>query len=69
MEILAFGVQSDEKPLIEKAFAGQHEVRCLDVFLNKDTAPIAAGYEIISTSVTPTWAAASCRPSRPGARR
>ncbi|MFH8515950.1 2-hydroxyacid dehydrogenase [Streptomyces gelaticus] len=51
MEILAFGVQSDEKPLIEKAFAGQHEVRCLDVFLNKDTAPIAAGYEIISTSV------------------
>ncbi|MFF2325891.1 MULTISPECIES: 2-hydroxyacid dehydrogenase [unclassified Streptomyces] len=55
MEILAFGVQSDEKPLIEraigKAFAGQHEVRCLDVFLTKDTAPIAAGYEIISTSV------------------
>lgn len=51
MEILAFGVQSDEKPLIAKAFAGQHEVRCLDVFLNKDTAPIAAGYEIISTSV------------------
>ncbi|QNE77888.1 2-hydroxyacid dehydrogenase [Streptomyces finlayi] len=51
MEILAFGVQSDEKPLIESAFAGQHEVRCLDVFLNGDTAPIAAGYEIISTSV------------------
>ncbi|MFF2011363.1 2-hydroxyacid dehydrogenase [Streptomyces sp. NPDC058195] len=51
MEILAFGVQSDEKPLIERAFAGQHEVRCLDVFLNKDTAPIAAGYEVISTSV------------------
>ncbi|MGW8887688.1 2-hydroxyacid dehydrogenase [Streptomyces sp. NPDC055749] len=51
MEILAFGVQSDEKPLIENAFAGQHEVRCLDVFLNSDTAPIAAGYEIISTSV------------------
>ncbi|MER5358218.1 2-hydroxyacid dehydrogenase [Streptomyces sp. NPDC002785] len=51
MEILAFGVQSDEKPLLENAFAGQHEVRCLDVFLTKDTAPIAAGYEIISTSV------------------
>ncbi|MFF3260818.1 2-hydroxyacid dehydrogenase [Streptomyces sp. NPDC002932] len=51
MEILAFGVQSDEKPLIEKAFAGKHEVRCLDVFLNRDTAPIAAGYEAISTSV------------------
>ncbi|MGC5401663.1 2-hydroxyacid dehydrogenase [Streptomyces sp. DT20] len=51
MEILAFGVQSDEKPLIEKAFAGKHEVRCLDVFLNQDTAPIAAGYEAVSTSV------------------
>ncbi|MFD8823223.1 2-hydroxyacid dehydrogenase [Streptomyces sp. NPDC059605] len=51
MEILAFGVQSDEKPLIEKAFAGRHRVRCLDVFLNRDTAPIAAGHEIISTSV------------------
>jgi D-lactate dehydrogenase len=51
VEILAFGVQSDEKPLIEKAFAGLHDVRCLDVFLTEDTAPIAAGYEIISTSV------------------
>ncbi|MET7987622.1 MULTISPECIES: 2-hydroxyacid dehydrogenase [unclassified Streptomyces] len=51
MEILAFGVQSDEKSLIEKAFEGRHEVRCLDVFLTEDTAPIAAGYEVISTSV------------------
>ncbi|GGW31903.1 2-hydroxyacid dehydrogenase [Streptomyces xantholiticus] len=51
MEILAFGVQADEKPLIEKAFAGNHEVRCLDVFLNADTAAIAAGHEVISTSV------------------
>ncbi|MEU8527473.1 MULTISPECIES: 2-hydroxyacid dehydrogenase [Streptomyces] len=51
MEILAFGVQADEKPLLEAAFEGHHEVRCLDVFLNEDTAPIAAGYEIVSTSV------------------
>ncbi|GAA2961789.1 2-hydroxyacid dehydrogenase [Streptomyces enissocaesilis] len=51
MEILAFGVQSDERPLIEKAFAGHHDIRCLDVFLGEDTAPIAAGHEIISTSV------------------
>ena len=51
MEILAFGVQADEKPLIERAFEGHHEVRCLDVFLNEDTALIAAGHEIISTSV------------------
>lgn len=51
MEILAFGVQSDEKPLIEKAFAGRHEVHCLDVFLTEDTAPIAAGHDVITTSV------------------
>lgn len=51
MEILAFGVQADEKPLIEKAFEGHHDVRCLDVFLTEDTAPIAAGYETVSTSV------------------
>ncbi|MEU3548236.1 2-hydroxyacid dehydrogenase [Streptomyces longwoodensis] len=51
MEILAFGVQADERPLIERAFAGHHEVRCLDVFLTEDTAPIAGGHEIVSTSV------------------
>ncbi|ATZ27114.1 D-lactate dehydrogenase [Streptomyces lavendulae subsp. lavendulae] len=51
MEILAFGVTADEKPLLERAFAGEHEVRCLDVFLSEDTAPIAAGYEIVSSSV------------------
>ncbi|THA52035.1 2-hydroxyacid dehydrogenase [Streptomyces sp. A1136] len=51
MEILAFGVPADERPLMEKAFAGHHDVRCLDVFLTEDTAPIAGGYEIVSTSV------------------
>ncbi|MFF1697267.1 2-hydroxyacid dehydrogenase [Streptomyces sp. NPDC058257] len=51
MEILAFGVQADERPLIEKAFAAHHDIRCLDVFLTEDTAPIAAGHEIVSTSV------------------
>ncbi|WP_369270497.1 2-hydroxyacid dehydrogenase [Streptomyces sp. R11] len=51
MEIMAFGVQADEKPLIERAFRGHHEVRCLDVFLNRDTAPIATGHEVVCTSV------------------
>ncbi|WP_328428323.1 2-hydroxyacid dehydrogenase [Streptomyces sp. NBC_00443] len=51
MEIMAFGVQADEKPLIEQAFRGHHEVRCLDVFLNGDTAPIATGHEVVCTSV------------------
>ncbi|MET9431992.1 MULTISPECIES: 2-hydroxyacid dehydrogenase [unclassified Streptomyces] len=51
MEVLAFGVQTDEKPLMEAAFAGHHDLRCLDVFLTEDTAPLAAGYEAVSTSV------------------
>ncbi|MFG2832772.1 2-hydroxyacid dehydrogenase [Streptomyces sp. NPDC048434] len=51
MQIVAFGVQADERPLLEKAFAGPHQVRSLDVFLNRDTAPIAHGYEIVSSSV------------------
>ncbi|MFE9257197.1 2-hydroxyacid dehydrogenase [Streptomyces sp. NPDC006879] len=51
MEILAFGVTADEQPLMEAAFGRQHPLRCLDVFLSEDTAPIAAGYEIVSTSV------------------
>ncbi|MFG3103204.1 2-hydroxyacid dehydrogenase [Streptomyces sp. NPDC048182] len=51
MEILAFGVQADERPLIEEAFAGHAAVHSLEVFLSEDTAPIAAGHEIVSTSV------------------
>ncbi|MFF4831251.1 2-hydroxyacid dehydrogenase [Streptomyces sp. NPDC001315] len=51
MEILAFGVQADEKPLIERAFQGHDDVHCLAVFLDEDTAPIAAGHEVVCTSV------------------
>lgn len=51
MEILAYGVQTDERPLLERAFAGRHELRCLDVFLNRDTAPLAAGHPVVSSSV------------------
>lgn len=69
MEILAFGVTADEKPLIEKAFAGQHEVRCLDVFLSEDTAPIAAGYEIVSSSVNADLNGRCCAPWRRAGRR
>ncbi|RSS72232.1 2-hydroxyacid dehydrogenase [Streptomyces sp. WAC06614] len=50
-EVLAFGVQADERPLIERAFEGVARVRCLDVFLSEDTAPIATGHAIVSTSV------------------
>lgn len=51
MEILAYGVQADERPLLEEAFADRHRLRCLDVFLNRDTAPLAAGYPAVSSSV------------------
>ncbi|MEE1788820.1 2-hydroxyacid dehydrogenase [Streptomyces sp. SP17BM10] len=51
MEILAYGVQADERPLLEEAFAGRHGLRCLDVFLNRDTAPLAAGHPAVSSSV------------------
>ncbi|MFJ3791030.1 2-hydroxyacid dehydrogenase [Kitasatospora sp. NPDC090091] len=51
MEILAYGVQTDERPLLERTFAGRHELRCLDVFLNRDTAPLAAGHPVVSSSV------------------
>ncbi|MHA6765066.1 2-hydroxyacid dehydrogenase [Streptacidiphilus sp. PAMC 29251] len=61
MEILAYGVQADEKPLIEKAFAGRHDIHCLEVFLNADTAPLAAGHEVISTSVNASLDASALR--------
>ncbi|CAL9397279.1 2-hydroxyacid dehydrogenase [Streptomyces sp. enrichment culture] len=51
MDVLAFGVQTDERPLLERAFAGHHDLHCLDVFLTEDTAPLAAGHEAVSTSV------------------
>ncbi|MEU6060308.1 2-hydroxyacid dehydrogenase [Streptomyces sp. NPDC047097] len=51
MDVLAFGVQADERPLLEEAFAGRHTIRCLEVALDRDTAPLAAGYEAVSSSV------------------
>jgi len=51
VEIVATGVQRDERPLLEAAFAGRHQIRCLETFLTPDTLPLAAGYEAVSTSV------------------
>ncbi|WP_435129188.1 2-hydroxyacid dehydrogenase [Actinacidiphila sp. bgisy144] len=51
MEVLATGVQRDERPLLERAFAPRHDVRCLETVLTADTLPLAAGYEAVSTSV------------------
>jgi len=51
MKILAYGVQADERPMLEAAFAARHELRCLDLFLDPDTALLAAGYPAVSSSV------------------
>lgn len=50
-EIVAYEVIADERPLLEAAFAGRHNLRCLDLVLNRDTVPTAAGCEIVCTSV------------------
>jgi D-lactate dehydrogenase len=51
MDVLAMGVQRDERPLLEAAFAGRHDIRCLEVPLTAETLPLAAGFEAVSTSV------------------
>ena len=54
MDVLATGVQRDERPLLERAFAPRHQVRCLETPLTADTLPLAVGYEAVSTSVEGT---------------
>lgn len=51
MDVLATGVQRDERPLLEAAFAGRHDIRCLETTLTAETLPLAAGYEAVATSV------------------
>ncbi|MCW2874927.1 NAD(P)-dependent oxidoreductase [Actinacidiphila oryziradicis] len=50
MEILAFGVRRDERPLLEAAFAGRHDIRSLDIPLIAGTVALATGYEAVSTT-------------------
>lgn len=58
MEIIAYGVLADERPLLQEAFDqafdGRHELRCLKLFLNRDTAATAAGHEVVLSSVNDT---------------
>ncbi|MFE1251433.1 2-hydroxyacid dehydrogenase [Streptomyces sp. NPDC058735] len=55
MEIVAYGVLADEEALLrqafDKVFAGRHELRCLRMFLDRDTAPTAVGHEVVLSSV------------------
>ncbi|MDX3458895.1 2-hydroxyacid dehydrogenase [Streptomyces sp. ME02-8801-2C] len=58
MEIVAYGVLADEQPLLRNAFdrtfVGRHELRCLELFLNRDSAPTAIGHEVVLSSVNDT---------------
>ncbi|MFI0186947.1 2-hydroxyacid dehydrogenase [Streptomyces sp. NPDC017082] len=58
MEIVAYGVLSDEEPLLraafDEAFDGRHGLRCLGLFLDRDTAPTAVGHEVVLSSVNDT---------------
>ncbi|MEE1938950.1 2-hydroxyacid dehydrogenase [Streptomyces sp. TRM 70361] len=51
MDIVAYGVVTDELPLLERAFGGRHRLRCLDLVLNRDTAATAAGCAVVCSSV------------------
>ncbi len=54
MRILAYGVRSYERPLLEKAFLGRHPLHCLAADLDADTAALGAGYEMVCTGVNAT---------------
>ncbi|CAL9324979.1 Glyoxylate_hydroxypyruvate reductase B [Streptomyces sp. enrichment culture] len=73
VEIVAYGVLSDEEPLLraafDKAFAGRHELRCLRLFLDRDTVPTAAGHEIVLSSVNDTLDAGVLRTLAEGGTR
>ncbi|MFH8798813.1 2-hydroxyacid dehydrogenase [Streptomyces sp. NPDC017936] len=73
MEIVAYGVLADEEPLLQKAFdrafGGRHELRCLGLFLNRDTAPTAAGHEVVLCSVNDTLDAEVLRSLADGGTR
>ncbi|MCQ8771122.1 2-hydroxyacid dehydrogenase [Streptomyces telluris] len=51
MDIVAYGVTVDERPLLEEAFREHHGLRCLDLVLNGDTAVTAAGCQVVCSSV------------------
>ncbi|MFC5720912.1 2-hydroxyacid dehydrogenase [Streptomyces gamaensis] len=50
-DIVAYGVTTDERPLLERALGHAHELRCLDLVLDPDTALTAAGRAIVCSSV------------------
>ncbi|GAA2436393.1 2-hydroxyacid dehydrogenase [Streptomyces macrosporus] len=51
VDVVAYGVVADERPLLEEAFGGRYRLRCLDLVLDRDTASTAAGCEVVCSSV------------------
>ncbi|MDN0200031.1 2-hydroxyacid dehydrogenase [Streptomyces sp. S.PNR 29] len=73
MEIVAYGVLADEETLLQQAFdrvfAGHHALRCLRMFLDRDTAPTAVGHEVVLSSVNDTLDAQVLRALADGGTR
>ncbi|MFH9087899.1 2-hydroxyacid dehydrogenase [Streptomyces sp. NPDC017673] len=73
MEIIAYGVLADEEPLLreafDKAFADRHELRCLGLFLDRDTVPTALGHEVVISGVNDTLDAEVLRALAEGGTR
>ncbi|MEV5145244.1 2-hydroxyacid dehydrogenase [Streptomyces sp. NPDC052727] len=73
MDIVAYGVLADEEPLLreafDKAFADRHELRCLGLFLDRDTVPTALGHEVVISSVNDTLDAEVLRALAEGGTR
>ncbi|KUN31353.1 hydroxyacid dehydrogenase [Streptomyces corchorusii] len=73
MEIVAYGVLADEEPLLretfDKAFADRHELRCLGLFLDRDTVPTALGHEVVISGVNDTLDAEVLRALAEGGTR
>ncbi|MFI0898354.1 2-hydroxyacid dehydrogenase [Streptomyces sp. NPDC020983] len=73
MEIVAYGVLADEEPLLRQAFGAspgdRHRLRCLTLFLDRDTAPTAAGHEVVLSSVNDTLDAEVLRTLAEGGTR
>lgn len=73
VEIIAYGVLTDEEPLLrtefDKVLDGRHELRCLGLFLDRDTVPTAAGHEIVLSSVNDTLDAGVLRSLAGGGTR
>lgn len=51
LDIVAYGVVVDERPLLEEAFGDRHRLRCLDLVLDRNTVSTAAGCEVVCSSV------------------